>query len=279
MEVFSRMITKYQLSPKSGPQTVFELGKNKVDWLELEVVRLEAGVAWKGEFDDLEAALVPLSGRLTVSIDNGKSTQWKGVGGRADIFNSSPWAIYAPRKSRVQVVAESKLELAVAKAPCDQDLSPTVIKPDEVKVVSSGVANWRRDVRMVIAPGSAISQRLIVGETINPPGNWSGIPPHKHDEISSKENFLEEFYWYKAKPANGYGIQLGYKDGLEESFVIHDDDVFLMQNGYHPTVAAPGTTLGYLWVLSGESKAYNISTDPQFDWVVSTEAVIKEMQR
>jgi 5-deoxy-D-glucuronate isomerase len=52
-----------------------------------------------------------------------------------------------------------------------------------------------------------------------------------------------------------------------------------MQNGYHPTVAAPGVTLGYLWVLSGDNKAYNIVTDPRFDWVSSTEAVLKELQR
>jgi len=154
-----------------------------------------------------------------------------------------------------------------------------VVKPEDVRIVSAGVANWRRDVRLVIAPGSAISQRVIVGETINPPGNWSGIPPHKHDEISGKENFLEEFYLYKAKPTNGYGIQLGYKDGVEETYVIHNDDVFLMQNGYHPTVAAPGTTLGYLWVLSGDDKAYNISTDPLFDWVNNAEAVLREIQR
>jgi len=148
-----------------------------------------------------------------------------------------------------------------------------------VKVVSAGVANWRRDVRLVIPPGSPISQRMIIGETINPPGNWSGIPPHKHDEISGVENILEEFYLFKAKPAGGYGVQLGYKNGNEESYLIHNDDVFLMENGYHPTVASPGTTLGYLWVLSGDDKAYNITTDPRFDWVASAEAVIRESQR
>jgi 5-deoxy-glucuronate isomerase len=49
-------------------------------------------------------------------------------------------------------------------------------------------------------------------------------------------------------------------------------------NGYHPTVAAPGTTLYYLWALAGRDKAYNIGTDPRFDWVVSAETVIKEMK-
>ena len=271
------MITKFKVSPKTGHQTVLELGK--VAWLGLEILRLEPGETWQGELEDEECALIPLSGRISANIDSGKQTQFSGVGGRVDVFSGLPWAVYAPRKSKVKITAETKVELALVKAPCDKDLPPAVVKPEDVKVVSAGMANWRRDVRLVVAPGAAISQRLIVGETVNPSGNWSGIPPHKHDEISGKENFLEEFYWFKVKPANGYGVQLGYKDNLEESYIINNDDVYLMQNGYHPTVAAPGTTLCYLWVLSGDDKAYNIATDPRFDWVGSAEAVLREIQR
>jgi len=273
------MITKYKVNAQNGLQTVFPLGPQGATWLGLDILRLEKGESWQSELKDEECALVPLSGRFTVALGNGNDAKWFGLGGRPDIFTSPPFAVYVPRRRVIYITAETRLELAVAKAPCDKDLPPVVVKPEDVRIVSAGVANWRRDVRLVIAPGSAISQRVIVGETINPPGNWSGIPPHKHDEISGKENFLEEFYLYKAKPTNGYGIQLGYKDGVEETYVIHNDDVFLMQNGYHPTVAAPGTTLGYLWVLSGDDKAYNISTDPLFDWVNNAEAVLREIQR
>jgi 5-deoxy-glucuronate isomerase len=273
------MIKKYQINPQSGQQTVFPLGATGAAWLGLDILRLEKGETWGGSIKDEECALVPLSGCCMVELDRGEKAKWSGIGGRPDIFASPPFAVYVPRRSAIQITAETKLELTMAKAPCDIDLPPVVVKPEEVRIVSAGVANWRRDVRLVIAPGSAISQRVIVGETINPPGNWSGIPPHKHDEISGKENFLEEFYLYKARPANGYGVQLGYKDGAEETYVIHNDDVYLMQNGFHPTVAAPGVTLGYLWVLSGDDKAYNIVTDPRFDWVSSAEAVLREIQR
>lgn len=273
------MLTKLKILPQSGHQTVFSSGAEELTWLGLEILRLDAGETWQGELKDEEAALVALGGRFAVEIDNGKPAAWSGLGARGDIFNGSPWAVYTPRHAHYKVIAESSLELAVAKAPCNADHPPAVIKPEDVRIVSAGAANWRRDVRLVIPPGSPISQRLIVGETLNPPGNWSGIPPHKHDEMSGKENILEEFYLFKAKPVNGYGVQLGYKLGQEESHIIHNDDVYLMQNGYHPTVAAPGTTLCYLWVLSGDSKAYNISTDPIFDWVGSAESILKEMQR
>jgi 5-deoxy-glucuronate isomerase len=272
------MITNFKVTPQSGHQTVIQIGENDA-WLGLEILRLEPGEAWQGSSGSGEAALVPLSGKCSVSVDGAYSAKWSGVGGRPDMFSAPPWAVYIPRQTQLTVTAESVLELAIAKAPCDRDLPPAVVRPEDVKIVNAGAANWRRDVRLVIPPGSPISQRMIIGETINPPGNWSGIPPHKHDEISGIENILDEWYLFKVKPAGSYGLQIGYKEGKEESFFIHNNDVFLMQNGYHPTVAAPGTSLGYLWVLSGDHKAYNITTDPRFDWVASTEAVLKETNR
>jgi 5-deoxy-glucuronate isomerase len=256
---------------------VFQTGEQDIHWLGLEVLRLEAGESWDGTLDDEEAAFVLLSGTAEISVDNGEA--YTGLGARGDIFSGSATAVYAPRKSKVNISATSKLEVAIAKAPCDEDLPATVIKPPDVKVVSSGMANWRRDVRLIIPPGSPISQRLIIGETLNPPGNWSGIPPHKHDQVTDDENFLEEFYFFKTKPADSYGLQLMYKDGEGQGHMVSNDDVTVMLSGYHPTVASPGTTICYLWVLSGDSKAYDIGIDPRFGWVGNAEAVLKEEQR
>jgi 5-deoxy-glucuronate isomerase len=270
------MSTQLRISPESGYQSLFQPGEYDFQWLGLEILRLDEGEVWQGDLDKHEAALVILSGRCTVSVNDDSAAQWEGLGSRADLFSGPPAAVYVPRHSKVSVTAESKLELALAKAPAEIDLRPTVIRPDEVKVVSAGAANWRRDVRLIIPPGSPVSQRLIVGETLNPPGNWSGIPPHKHEEISETENYLEEFYLYKVKPADSYGLQLTYREGQDQSHFVRNDDVVLL-SGYHPTVAAPGTTICYLWTLSGESKAYDIAIDPRFDWVGNTEAVFREV--
>jgi 5-deoxy-glucuronate isomerase len=260
-----------------GHGKVFGVGDQGVHWLGLDVLRLSAGETWRGELADEEAALVVLSGRCTVRVAGKQESTWEGVGGRADIFGGPPATVYAPRRSKIEVKAESKLELAAAKAPCEVDLPAKLIPPAEVKVVSAGMANWRRDVRLIIPPGSPISQRVIVGETINPPGNWSGIPPHKHDQKTSVENILEEFYFFKLKPADGYGIQIMNDNGNDAAQVVHTDDVAVLQSGYHPTCAAPGVTVAYLWVLSGDSKAYDIAIDPRFSWVTLAEAVLREM--
>ena len=263
----------------SGHHPVFGVGREGVRWLGLDVLRLEPGATWQGEVKDEEAALVILSGRATIGVSGKSEGRWDGLGGRSDIFAGPPAAVYVPRQSRFDVKAESKLELAIAKAPCQTDLPAKLISPGDVKVVSAGMANWRRDVRLIIPPGSPISQRVIVGETINPPGNWSGIPPHKHDQKTAAENILEEFYLFKVKPADGYGIQLINDDGRDLAQVVHGDDVAVLQSGYHPTCAAPGVTVGYLWVLSGDSKAYDIAIDPRFAWVPTAESVLRELHQ
>ena len=61
--------------------------------------------------------------------------------------------------------------------------------------------------------------------------------------------------------------------------MVTNDGVMVFPAGYHPTVAAPGVSGYYLWVLSGDSKAYEVTIDPRFRWVASAEAVLKEMQR
>ena len=269
----------FKIPAASGHLPIFKAGEQGIRWLGLEVVRLAAGERWQSSLEDEEAGLVILGGRCTVVVDAKERAEWAALGNRSDIFAGLPTAVYVPRRSTLSITAETALEAAIMKAPCDVDLPPALVTPADVKVISAGMANWRRDVRLVIPPGSPISQRLIIGETINPPGNWSGIPPHKHDEITQAENSLEEVYLFKAKPADGYGVQLMYRSGEGSAHLIGNDDVAVMLGGFHPTVAAPGVTIAYLWTLAGDSKAYNLSIDPRFSWVSSAEAVFREMKQ
>jgi 5-deoxy-glucuronate isomerase len=264
-----------KVGPETGHQKVVERGEHGVRWLGLDILRLAPGETWTTKLADVEAALVIMGGKCSVRV--GKET-FEGIGGRADIFAGPASMVYAPRQSEVEVRAETKLEVAFTHVPCDKDFPVKLITPEQVKLASAGMANWRRDIRLYVPPGSPLGQRMIIGETINPPGNWSGIPPHKHDEHTAVENVLEEFYLFKTRPANGDGIQLLSRDGTPTAELVHADDVAVFTGGYHPTGALPGTTVGYLWLLSGESKAYDISIDPRYSWVAPTEAVLKEMK-
>jgi 5-deoxy-glucuronate isomerase len=276
----------FKIPPGKGHLPVFGPGEHSIRWLGLEILRLEAGEDWREDLDNEEAVLVILSGSCSVSVESEETVKWERLGRRRDVFDGLPTAVYVPRRSRLEVTGENKLELAIIKAPCEASLSPTVITPGDAQPVSVGIMNWQRDVRPIIPPGSPVSQHLIVGETLNPPGNWSGFPPHKHEEISDRENLLEEFYLFKTKPSDGYAVQLVYRDSGEQplrsnsgqGYIVSNDDVIVFPNSYHPTVAAPGTTVYYLWALSGKSKAYDVTIDPRFSWAASAQADFNEKQ-
>ena len=71
------MITKFTVLPKSGHQTVFQLVKQGIAWLGLEMLRLEAGESWQGALESEEAALVPLSGRCACAIGGSQPAEWR----------------------------------------------------------------------------------------------------------------------------------------------------------------------------------------------------------
>ena len=141
----------------------------------------------------------------------------------------------------------------------------------EVKVLSRGDWIWRRDVVSLISPKDA-SSNLIVGETYNPPGFWSGTPLHQHDGQSSGESDHEEVYYHRfhwsKSPGDQfgpYGVQL-LMDGIKlmKAFLIGDKSIFAIPGGCHPVVASPVSELLYLWGLAGRGDELVMRDIPEF---------------
>ena len=146
----------------------------------------------------------------------------------------------------------------------------------EVTAKNVGRDNWQRTVYSALAENVG-AERLLAGETVNPSGNWSSFPPHKHDRSNPpNEAVLEEIYFFRARPAQGFGLMWTYTaaddpEGFSTVFVIEDGDTVLLPKGYHPVVAAPGYELHYTWVLAGEERRYGAwADDPRHAWVKSS---------
>jgi 5-deoxy-glucuronate isomerase len=235
----------------------------------LSEVVLGRGGTWQQVSSASETAVVVMTGSVDVEVD-GRDL---GVaGGRRDVFEGAGHAIYAPAGSDARLVARAApTQLCIASAePGGGEPAPArVIHPDEQRISVVGEGNWARTVRTILGPEHAAS-RLLVGETLNPPGNWSSYPPHKHDvESPPDEVRLEEVYLFKLKPSGGFGVQVRYDDdGRQEAFVVRDGDVAVIREGYHPVVAAPGYELYYLWVMAGEGRAMVPHLDPSHSWLV-----------
>ena len=235
------------------------------DLIGLALSDLDIGQSFESP-GDLETVVVVLGGVVDVEA-NGESLG--SAGGRSSVFEGPGHAVYAPPGTALRLKAMTPAQLAIATAPAGQGapLKARIIGPGDQRLADVGKGNWSRSVRTILGPEHAAS-RLLLGETINPPGNWSSYPPHKHDRQRPPEEVrLQEVYFYKVDPAGGFGVQIRYDDAGAETFIVRDGDVVSIPSGYHPVVAAPGYSLYYLWVMAGDGRQMAPYLDPAHAWV------------
>jgi 5-deoxy-glucuronate isomerase len=237
----------------------------------LLLVDLTAGETWEIGAEN-ESAAVVLSGRADAAVDGAPL----GVaGGRSSVFEAPGDTVYAPPGASTSLTAAGDVQLAIAEAapaPAAEqatDVPPArIIRPGDQRIAEVGRGNWSRTVRTILGPEHT-AVRLLLGETINPPGNWSSYPPHRHDRHDPpREVNLEEVYLFKVDPPGGFGVQLRYDlGGAEEAFVVRDDDIAVIRAGFHPVAAASGYALYYLWVMAGDGRVMVPYLDPAHAWV------------
>lgn len=219
------------------------------------------------------------SGTATISVENaaGARQTYSHVGGRADVFEGAPTMVYVPPKCRMEIISESPaLDASLFSAPSNAQAQPALVQGPQVVKNEAGRDNWRRTVYTALGQ-NVPAACLLAGETLNPSGNWSSYPPHKHDRKNPpKEAVLEEIYFFRVKPAGGFGFIWTYTapgepDGFSNVFVVEDGDTVLLPRGFHPVVAAPGYQLHYTWVLGGEERRYGAwANDPRHAWVLES---------
>ncbi|MGQ9697434.1 MAG: 5-deoxy-glucuronate isomerase [Armatimonadota bacterium] len=253
------------------------VAKGDMQYIEFGVFKGASEDAFELDTADYEAALIVLSGRCGLQV-NGQDHQV--IGKRRSVFDGNAWSVYVPNRTQVRLQVLEDAEVAVAKTQVQADGLYRIIQPNEVVVRDVGVWNWRRDVKDIIDARIPAS-RLLVGETINPPGNWSSWPPHKHDEDNyPHETKLEELYLFKVCPESSFGVARVFSSthDVDEVYLIRHNSMLLIPKGYHPIAAAPGTRIYYLWVLAGERRELIPHTEPEYRWMLDTEAIIREMR-
>jgi 5-deoxy-glucuronate isomerase len=222
-----------------------------------------------------EYVLDVFAGGARVAVESGGKRQvFERIGSRADVFSGPPAMVYLPPNSSYEIAALSDgFDAGLFSAPSKAAAEPKLLEGAAVTAKEVGRDNWRRTVYSALAE-NVPAERLLAGETLNPPGNWSSYPPHKHDRRNPpNEAVMEEIYFFRVRPAQGYGFIWTYTtaddpEGFSTVFVVEDGDTVLLPKGYHPVVAAPGYELHYTWVLAGEERRYGAwADDPRHAWV------------
>jgi 5-deoxy-glucuronate isomerase len=255
-------------SDQAGELVGFTREQAGWEWMSFVVTRLLPGQTLELRTGNEELVLVLLGGRCTANWGTGAHS----IGKRKNVFDGLPYTLYLPCDRRVTIKAETPCEIAECRVPSEARLEPRLVTPDDVDSGLRGGENASRQIVEVIAP-SFPADKLVVFEVYTPGGNWSSYPPHKHDvDQPPVEVDLDEIYYYRMRDARGFALQNLYRsDQSRESLVkVHDGDVVLVRDGYHPVVAGPGYDTYYLNFLAGTSRTMTVTEDPEHVWLRST---------
>ena len=237
-----------------------------LSFLELDIIAINPLEKHQEKLENKEGILTVLSGRGRVEI-SGLAAET--LGSRRDVFSGKPEGAYLGSGTFFSVTAETALEAAIFRSPVAQVLPSYFIKEEKVRSEKRGGHNFSRFVNDVVGLKSTAA-RLIVGETIGKTGNWSSYPPHKHDrDRMPEESLLEEVYFFRFLPENGFGLMRIYtEDGsIDQPIVIRHNDLVSIPKGYHPVAAAAGYEVYYLWALAGPKREMKVYEDPAHNWV------------
>jgi 5-deoxy-glucuronate isomerase len=232
-----------------------------------EVFRLRDGQHLAQATRDREACLVLLSGKARIV---GGGQDFGVIGGRTSPFEPDPWAVYVPARSEWSLTAAGDCEVALCTSPAEGKMPARLISPDKIGQETRGQGTNTRHVRNIL-PETEPAESLLVVEVITPSGNWSSYPPHKHDrDALPDESMLEETYYHRLNPPQGFAFQRVYTDdrSLDETMAFEDGDVVLVPKGYHPVGAAHGYDLYYLNVMAGPKRVWKFHNDPAHEWML-----------
>lgn len=213
-----------------------------------------------------ETAIVILNGECSISVQNSEYRLK-----RKNVFEEKASAFYlsAHEKGTIKKISDN-CEIAICHTYSIEKKKNILISKNDVKKQKRGKNGYERIVFDIIDE-SFDANSMLIGETLNFPGNWSSYPPHKHDvDNPPHELKLEELYFFKVSPENGFGFQRIYtKNGsLDETIIIKNDEITLIPMGYHPVCVMPGYQLYYLWILCGSQRKLTMNTDSDYKWLI-----------
>jgi 5-deoxy-glucuronate isomerase len=258
-----------RVRPKGTHGLVTEVTPESAGWsyVGFALHRLDVGETVAAETGEREVCLALVSGRANLTIDG---EDFGAIGGRMSPFDGPPWAAYAPAGSRYAVTALTPLELAVCSAPGGGDHPARLIPPGAHPQVVRGKGSNTRYVTNIMPEDDGAADALLVVEVITPGGNTSSYPPHKHDQDNlPHESYLEETYYHRLNPPQGYAFQRIYTDdrSLDETAVVEDGDVVMAPKGYHPVATLHGYDNYYLNVMAGPKRVWKFHNEPAHAWL------------
>jgi 5-deoxy-glucuronate isomerase len=235
--------------------------------------RLRAGETAAEATGDTEVILVMVEGKAKIT---GADQDWGELGERMNVFEKSPpHCLYLPNGTDWQAEATTDCVIAVCAAPGKGGHKARRIGPDGITLTERGKGTNTRYINNIAMENEDYCDSLLVTEVFTPAGHWSSYPSHRHDEDDfPRITYLEETYYHRLNPADGFGIQRVYTDDgqLDETMAVADGDVVLVPRGHHPCGAPYGFEMYYLNVMAGPLRKWRFVAAPPVEWIMKRDA-------
>lgn len=251
--------------PRKGYVELVNNSNSPLKHIKLGVLTLLKNKRYRSSTEMRETAVVVLSGTVYVSVQGKKYK----LGKRKDVFSGKPEMIYIPINEVFEIKADKNSELIITSALGKTKKRVIVKKGSELKKRVAGRGYFERHIFDLLTANDD-ADALLMGETFHIDGGWSCIPPHKHDKDRLPlESNLEEVYFFKIMPENGFGFERLYSEGekFDKTWVLKNNSVLSMPFGYHALAVSPGYRLYYFWVLAGKKRILKQFFDPRYDWL------------
>ncbi|MEI6002406.1 5-deoxy-glucuronate isomerase [Paraburkholderia bengalensis] len=255
-------------------QTIARVTPESADWkyVGFAAYRMEQNEVVHVLEASREVCIVVMAGAVDIETD---AQTWTGLGSRDSVFeDSAPVAVYLPPNMRTTIRANRYAEVGVASAPAKGDYPARLIEPAQMKRSVRGKGANTRYVCDIL-PQTEPAESLLVVEVRTPGGHSSSYPPHKHDTDNiPAESSLEETYYHRLNPPQGFAFQRVYTDArdIDESLAVEDNDVVMVPRGYHPVVVPYGYDSYYLNVMAGPTRTWHFKNDPKHEWIVERDS-------
>ncbi|AUH64428.1 5-deoxy-glucuronate isomerase [Paracoccus zhejiangensis] len=235
--------------------------------------RLRAGEVAAEATGDREVILVMVEGKASLQA---AGQDWGVLGDRMSVFErSAPHCLYVPNGQDWRAEAMTDCTIAVCSAPGHGTHPARRLGPEGITLTERGKGTNTRYINNIAMEDREVADSLLVTEVFTPAGHWSSYPSHRHDEDDfPRITYLEETYYHRLEPAEGFGIQRVYTDdgGLDEVMAVKDGDVVLVPRGHHPCGAPYGFQMYYLNVMAGPLRKWRFVPAPEVDWILKRDA-------
>ena len=221
---------------KNGYNSIIELDGNGKDMMmDVGVLCLAAGDTFSFCEKEKEVALMVLEGDAAFEAE-GKSL----ADNRTNPYEDLPFGVLFAKGHEMKVSSEKGCDIYVQKSLNERDYETCFYPKDSVMLAVTGEGilddTMHRKVRTMFDYDTAPFSNMVLGDTINKPGRWSGYIPHIHPQ--------PEVYFYRFDKPQGFGA--GF-EGDNVYKLKNNSLLMISSNAEHPQVTAPGYAMMTVW--------------------------------